>query len=73
MRKTDQTFELQMVPVTAGGVPSGFDTGGSDRHLQQLGSSDVVFLIPTWDRIGFHKQRLEWYTQLDCHVSQMIS
>jgi hypothetical protein len=29
MRKTDQTFELQMVPVTAGGVPSGFDTGGS--------------------------------------------
>jgi hypothetical protein len=39
-----------------------------DGHLQQMYCSDVVFLIPSWDRIGFHRQRLDWYKQLDCQV-----
>jgi hypothetical protein len=44
MRKTDQTFELQMVPVTAGGVPSGFDTGGSAiKKLQCLAGTRKLF------------------------------
>lgn len=40
-----------------------------DKHLERLTANDTVFLFATWNRIGYHKQRLEWYGGLHCNVS----
>lgn len=40
-----------------------------DAHLARMSGNDVVFLFCSWHRIGFHKQQLDGYAALQCHVS----
>lgn len=60
--RVDQlTFHAAYITYHAGMYPI-------DRHLQQMCSTDVVFLFATWNRIGYHRQRLKMYDDLDCQV-----